>query len=77
MTRQEVKDHLGPRMKKSRRAKGITVVELAKQVGVLPDALYKIECGSRTPSLLLLIKIATVIEQEINYLVGIHDSEAI
>lgn len=58
-------------IKSVRKEKNITQVELAEAVGVTRQTIIAIEKGNYTPSVLLAIKLARVIEQPVEEIFGI------
>ena len=58
-------------VKSVRKEKRITQVELAEAVGVTRQTIIAIEKGNYTPSVLLAIKLARVIEQPVEDIFGI------
>jgi transcriptional regulator with XRE-family HTH domain len=55
---------IGRRIREEREALGMQRVVLARRVGVVPQHLYLIENGERTPSIALLVKVAEALRVE-------------
>ena len=54
-------EYLGPRIREQRVARGMSVVKLAKEVGVLPNYISQLESGDKIPSLDTFIRIANAL----------------
>ncbi|PTW63429.1 XRE family transcriptional regulator [Breoghania corrubedonensis] len=61
---------LGARIRKARKEKGMTLREVADEVGCSPSMLSKIETEQATPSLRTLHRIAAVLDISITHLFG-------
>lgn len=59
------KKGIATRIKKTREAKGITQAQLAKKLGVTQSDVSKIESGSRDIGVVLLSKIARVLDVDL------------
>ena len=68
---------IGKRIDKIRKDVGISQKELAEKIGVTPSEITYIKRGKRKISLLLLIKIAKVLDVSVDYLIGISKNEGI
>lgn len=53
-------DDIGPRLREVRRARGLTLDDLAAQTGISPSTLSRLESGLRRPTLDLLLPLAHV-----------------
>ena len=53
--------YLGPRIREYRMARGMSVVKLAKEVGILPNYISQLESGDKLPSLDTFIRIANAL----------------
>jgi transcriptional regulator with XRE-family HTH domain len=56
--------NIGQRIREIREDLGMQAAVLARQVGVAPNTIYRIEAGDRTPSVTLLEKIARELRTE-------------
>ena len=54
-------EYLGPRIREQRVARGMSVVKLANEVGVLPNYISQLENGDKVPSLDTFIRITNVL----------------
>lgn len=61
---------LGANMERTRKAIGMTTVELAAAVGVKPQFISQIENGKRSPSLKILQKLASALNTTTSELLG-------
>ncbi|MGA5358173.1 helix-turn-helix domain-containing protein [Streptomyces purpurascens] len=66
----EVLDGVGPRLRALRRARGITLADLATTTGVSESTLSRLESGLRRPSLELLLPLARTYDVPLDDLVG-------
>lgn len=66
-TKFNMKD-FGLRLRKLRQACGLTQEALSEELNISTDQLRKIECGSRGPSLDLLISLAVYFDVSTDYL---------
>ncbi|GHA58074.1 helix-turn-helix domain-containing protein [Streptomyces purpurascens] len=66
----EVLDGVGPRLRALRRARGITLADLAATTGVSESTLSRLESGLRRPSLELLLPLARTYDVPLDDLVG-------
>lgn len=69
-TDDDVLDGVGPRLRTLRRARGVTLAELAATTGVSESTLSRLEIGQRRPSLELLLPLARTYDVPLNELVG-------
>ncbi|MEV7000908.1 XRE family transcriptional regulator [Streptomyces sp. NPDC093982] len=69
-TDEDVLDGVGPRLRTLRRARGITLAELAATTGVSESTLSRLESGQRRPSLELLLPLARTYDVPLDELVG-------
>ncbi|MFD0004939.1 helix-turn-helix domain-containing protein [Streptomyces sp. NPDC127178] len=69
-TDDDVLDGVGPRFRTLRRARGITLAELAATTGVSESTLSRLESGQRRPSLELLLPLARTYDVPLDELVG-------
>ncbi|MFF3947446.1 helix-turn-helix domain-containing protein [Streptomyces sp. NPDC001902] len=70
VTRKEVLDAVGPRLRELRRRRGMTLAELAERTGINESTLSRLEGGSRKPTLELLLTLAEVHAVPLDELVG-------
>jgi len=61
---------VGPRLKRARTQRGITLIELAAATGISKSTLSRLEAGQRKPSLELLLPIAQAHRIPLDELVG-------
>jgi transcriptional regulator with XRE-family HTH domain len=61
---------VGPRLKRARAKRGITLTELAAATGITKSTLSRLEAGQRKPSLELLLPIAKAHQVPLDELVG-------
>lgn len=61
---------VGPRLKRARAQRGITLTELAAATGISKSTLSRLEAGQRRPSLELLLPIAQAHQIPLDELVG-------
>lgn len=61
---------VGPRLKRVRTRRGVTLTELAAETGISKSTLSRLESGQRKPSLELLLPIALAHQVPLNELVG-------
>lgn len=61
---------VGPRLKRARAKRGITLTELAAATGISKSTLSRLEAGQRKPSLELLLPIAQAHQLPLDELVG-------
>ncbi|NNH75230.1 helix-turn-helix transcriptional regulator [Nocardia uniformis] len=66
----EVLDAVGPRLRALRRARGITLTDLAHRTGVSESTLSRLESGQRRATLELLLPLARVYDIPLDDLVG-------
>lgn len=55
-------EYLGPRIREYRVKRGVSVIKLANEVGVLPNYISQLENGDKIPSLDTFICIANALE---------------
>lgn len=67
------KELLRQRITRSRKEKNLNQAQLAEKSGVTPAAISQIEKGSRTPTIPVLQRIASVLNVSIDYLLGKTD----
>jgi len=65
-----VLDEVGPRLRRVRKERGVTLVALAKATGISKSTLSRLESGGRRPSLELLLPIAQAHGVPLDELVG-------
>ena len=53
--------YLGPRIKEYRTKRGMSVIKLANEVGILPNYISQLENGDKIPSLDTFLRIANVL----------------
>lgn len=63
-------DAVGPRLRELRRARGMTLAELAERTEINESTLSRLEGGSRKPTLELLLTLAEVYAVPLDELVG-------
>lgn len=61
--------NISKRLRAFRKLKGLTQIELAKQIGVSVAVLGSVERGTRTPDLLLLEKIGLALNIDLDELI--------
>ncbi|MEC4020213.1 helix-turn-helix domain-containing protein [Streptomyces sp. H27-D2] len=61
---------VGPRLKRLRTQRGVTLAELAEATGISKSTLSRLECGQRRPSLELLLPIVQAHQVPLDELVG-------
>lgn len=61
---------VGPRLRRLRKERGVTLTELAAETGISKSTLSRLESGQRRPSLELLLPIAHAHEVPLDDLVG-------
>ncbi len=61
---------VGPRLKRARAQRGVTLTELAAATGISKSTLSRLEAGQRRPSLELLLPIAQAHQMPLDELVG-------
>ncbi|MFE9765318.1 helix-turn-helix domain-containing protein [Streptomyces sp. NPDC005808] len=61
---------VGPRLKRVRTARGVTLAALAEATGISKSTLSRLEAGQRRPSLEVLLPIAHVYQVPLDELVG-------
>src|ERR1044071_8681310 len=64
---------VGPRLKRVRTRRGVTLTQLAAQTGISKSTLSRLESGQRKPSLELLLPIAQAHQVPLEELVGAPD----
>lgn len=62
-------ENLGARIRKERRAIGLTIEGLAKLVGTSTATIQRVETGSKSPSVALLAEISNVLRKPIDELI--------
>jgi transcriptional regulator with XRE-family HTH domain len=67
---QDVLAAVGPRMRKLRRERGVTLAELSRTTGISESTLSRLESGSRRPNLELLLPLARAYGVPLDELVG-------
>ena len=68
-----VEARLGQRIAMQRHAVGLTQAQLAEAVDVQPETVSRMENGSRSPSLGLLVRVAVALDVELHELVRLPD----
>lgn len=63
-------EHVGPRLKRLRALRGITLTALAETTGISKSTLSRLETGQRRPSLDLLLELAHAYRVPLDDLVG-------
>ncbi len=66
-------DHVGPRLRKVREQRGITLTDVAERTGISKSTLSRLENGQRRPSLELLLPLAQAYRVPLDDLVGAPD----
>ncbi|WP_017540898.1 MULTISPECIES: helix-turn-helix domain-containing protein [Nocardiopsis] len=66
----EALDEVGPRLKRLRTGRGVTLAELAAATGISKSTLSRLESGQRRPSLELLLPISQAHQVPLDELVG-------
>ena len=69
MTEKEYLKRLGKKISEKREAMGISVIELAKEIELSKVHVYRIEGGENPTSIIVLRRIAKVLETNIGELV--------
>lgn len=62
----DVNAYIGEQVRCARLAKGLSKYRLAKSAGVSDNTIYNVEDGKNSPSVMLLYKIAAVLETVIS-----------
>ena len=65
--------HVGPRLRKVRELRGVTLTEVAERTGISKSTLSRLENGQRKPSLELLLPLAQTYRVPLDDLVGAPD----
>ena len=60
---------IGERIREARKAKGLTLEELGKQVGVSHASVSRWESDERTPRIEHLFRLSVLLDVDVNYLV--------
>jgi transcriptional regulator with XRE-family HTH domain len=60
---------IGPRVRKLRRERGLSLQELATRAGLSAAAIHKIEGNSMTPTITTLLKLATALNRSVSWFV--------
>ena len=63
-------EQVGPRLRRLRTQRGVTLTELAEQTGISKSTLSRLETGQRSPSLELLLPLAQSYRVPLDDLVG-------
>jgi transcriptional regulator with XRE-family HTH domain len=63
-------DHVGPRLRKVRELRGVSLTEVAEKTGISKSTLSRLENGQRKPSLELLLPLAQTYRVPLDDLVG-------
>jgi transcriptional regulator with XRE-family HTH domain len=66
----DVLAQVGPRLRRLRERRGVTLVEVAAQTGISKSTLSRLESGQRRPSLELLLPLAQAYQLPLDELVG-------
>ena len=66
---------LGRTIARQRKAVGLTQAQLAEKIGVQPETISRIETGSRTPSLDLVVQLSDALSLELHDLFRLHDRD--
>jgi transcriptional regulator with XRE-family HTH domain len=66
----DVLAEVGPRLKRLRRHRGVTLTAIAARTGISKSTLSRLESGQRKPSLELLLPLAEVYQVPLDELVG-------
>ena len=69
----EALEKVGPRLRRVREQRGLTLTHVAEQTGLSKSTLSRLETGQRRPSLELLLPLAQVYRVPIDDLVGAPD----
>src|SRR3954468_5430952 len=67
-------DLVGPRLKRVRSDRGVTLTDVAERTGISKSTLSRLENGQRKPSLELLLPLAEVYRVPLDDLVGAPES---
>ena len=59
-------DTLGKKIRKKRMDLGLTLLEIAKQVGITESYLSRIEADKQIPTMFVTIKIAKILNEDLN-----------
>jgi len=70
---EEALDEVGPRLKRLRKRRGITLTGLATMTGISKSTLSRLESGQRRPSLEVLLPLAQAYRVPLDDLVGAPD----
>lgn len=63
------------KIKEFREKRGMTTIELGKELGVVPSTVTNWESGIRNPSIPMLIKLAETFECSVDALLGIEKAK--
>jgi transcriptional regulator with XRE-family HTH domain len=69
----EALEHVGPRLRRVREQRGLTLTEAAEHTGISKSTLSRLETGQRRPSLELLLPLASTYRVPLDDLVGAPD----
>src|SRR5215212_3447813 len=67
----DVLDEVGPRLRRLRERRGVTLTDLAAKTGISKSTLSRLESGQRKPSLELLLPLAETYHLPLDELVGV------
>jgi transcriptional regulator with XRE-family HTH domain len=69
-TVEEILERIGPRLRELRRARDLTLAELASETGISVSTLSRLESGKRRPGLELLLPLARALRVALDQLVA-------
>jgi len=70
----QIVDSIGPKVRRLRLQKGLSLQQLAERSGVSAAAIHKVERNGMVPTITTLIKLAASLNRPVSYFVG-EDSE--
>ncbi len=70
----EIVASIGPKVRRLRMQKGLSLQQLAERSGVSAAAIHKVERNGMVPTITTLIKLATALNRPVSYFVG-EDSD--
>ena len=73
-TVQETVSAIGPRLRKLRRERGLSLQQLATRASLSAAAIHKIESNGMTPTITTLLKLATALNKSVSYFIDEGES---
>lgn len=77
MVLQDSKKLIGEVISRARYEKGLTQAELSEKTGISRSYISDVESGRYTPSVRTLTKLATFLEIDLNFLLGMTEKQGI